>query len=49
MKNYQRMIDAYGVAFPNHYRKETTGPDPLTLLAGNPSPNGVRLLKIDVS
>jgi len=45
MKNYQRVIDAYGVAFSNHYLKGTTGPDPLTLLAGNPPPNGVRLLK----
>jgi len=37
MKNYQRVIDAYGVAFSNHYLKGTTGPDPLTLLAGNPT------------
>ncbi len=48
VKDYQSLVDAYSVAFFDHYLKVTTGPDPLAPLTGNPPPNGVSLLKVDV-
>jgi predicted dienelactone hydrolase len=45
VKTYQPLIDAYSVAFFNHYLKGATSPDPLAPLITNPPPPGVSLLK----
>jgi hypothetical protein len=45
-KDYQSLVNAYSVAFFDHYLKATTGPDPLAPLTGNPPPSGVSLLKV---
>jgi hypothetical protein len=46
VKDYQSLVNAYSVAFFDHYLKATTRPDPLAPLTGNPPPNGVSLLKV---
>jgi len=47
-KDYQDMIDAYSVAFFNHYLKGKTDPDPLAPLTGTPPPKGVSYLRVAV-
>ena len=46
-KEHHGLIDAYGVAFFDHYLKDQNGPDPLIRLTGSPAPQGVSYLEAE--
>jgi predicted dienelactone hydrolase len=45
---YQSLINSYSVAFFDHYLKRSTQPDALAPLLGNPPPQGVSKLRVDL-